>query len=218
MKRKLQIILTGIILCCFNLNMTANDNSKVLWGLKATIDAELPGKWRGDHHSVKIFNNGIGFTLGGVANIYLGKNFYFEPGVSFFYSQYRYDLIIGADYSGEIKDPKLYKLGLEVPLAFGYTIDFSDKFSLDLFTGPQFRYGLGGKVVINDSKLQEEVSPIIGLWETQRRFDFGWKIGVGFPIKNFTVSFEADLGISDLLKEDMSFRENRLGLGLTYYF
>lgn len=218
MRQKLQILIIGIILCCFNLNVSANDNNKVLWGLKATVDAELPGKWRNSHHSVKMFNNGIGFTIGGVSNIYLGKNFYFEPGFSFFYSQYRYDLIIGEESLWDIKDPKLYKLGIEIPLVFGYTCDFSDKFSLEFFTGPQFRYALGGKVEIRDKTFEEELNPIIGLWETQRRFDCSWKIGIGIPINDFTVSLEADLGISDLLKEDMSFRENRIGLGLTYYF
>lgn len=217
MAPKLKLFILAAILCCINLNIKAKDN-KVLWGLKATVDLELPGKWRGNHHSVKMFNNGVGFTLGGVSNIYLGKNFFFEPGVSFFYSQYRYDLIIGGAGWSEIKDPKLYKLGLEIPLVFGYDFHFSERFSLEFFTGPQFRYALGGKVEINDKKLQEETASIIGLWETQRRFDFSWKIGVGFPINSFTVSLEADLGISDMLKEDMSFRENRLGLGIAYYF
>lgn len=218
MARKLKTFIIVVVLFCINFNAIANDNDKVLWGLKATVDAELPGKWHGNHHSIKMYNNGIGFSIGGVSNIYLGKNFYFEPGVSFFYSQYSYDLIIGNVDGLDIKDPQLYKLGIELPLIFGYTIYFSDKFAMNVFTGPQFRYALGGKVVINDNRLQEELKPIIGLWETQRRFDCSWRIGVGFPINHLTVSLEADLGISDLLKEDMSFRENRLGLGLTYFF
>ena len=124
MSRKLLNLIIGIILCCVNFNILAGDNNRVLWGLKASVDAELPGKWRGNDVSVKMYKPGVGFTIGGVSNIYLGKNFYFEPGVSFFYSQYKYDLIIGGETLNDYKDPKLYKLGLEIPLVVGYTIDF----------------------------------------------------------------------------------------------
>ena len=218
MKRIFQILLTSVILCCFNLNLKANDNNKVLWGLKATVDMELPGKWRGNNTSVKMYHPGTGFTIGGVSNIYLGKNFYFEPGVSFFYSQYRYDLIIGIEIMNEYNDPKLYKLGIEVPLVFGYSIDVSDKFAMDVFTGPQLRYALGGEVVIKNKEIKELLGNALDLWEVQRRFDCSWKIGLGFPINHFTLSLEAEIGITNLLKHDLSFRENRLGLGLTYYF
>ena len=219
MNRKLQILIAGIILCSINFVASANDDNKVLWGVKATIDAELPGKWHGNHHSVKMFHNGVGFTAGGVSNIFLGKNFYFEPGVSFFYSQYKLDLIIATDgFAGYYKDPKLYKLGVEVPLVFGYTIGFSDKFALDVFTGPQIRYAFGGEVVIKDKEVKEQVGSLLDLWQAQRRFDCSWKIGVGLPINNFTISLEADLGITDLLKEGMTFRENRLALGIAYFF
>ena len=218
MKRKLKIFLIGLILCCFNFNIFSKDNNSVIWGIKAKIDAELPGKWHGNNNSVKIYNPGIGFTIGGFSNIYLGKNFYFEPGVSFFYSQYKYDLIIEIDALESYKDPKLYKIGLQVPLVFGYTIDFSDKFSMDIFTGPQFRYAFGGKVIIKDKAIEEQVKDVLDLWNVQRRFDCAWKVGIGFPIREFTVSLEADFGLTDLLKEGMSFRENRIGLGLTYYF
>lgn len=218
MSRKLLNLIIGIILCCVNFNILADDNNRVLWGLKASVDAELPGKWRGNDASVKMYKPGVGFTIGGVSNIYLGKNFYFEPGFSFFYSQYKYDLIIGGETLNDYKDPKLYKLGLEIPLVVGYTIDFSDKFAMDVFTGPQLRYALGGETVIKDEKVKEEVGDFFDLWSIQRRFDLSWKLGIGFPVKDIFVSVEADFGLTDLLKEHMSFRENRLGLGLTYYF
>ncbi|MCH5235559.1 MAG: PorT family protein [Muribaculaceae bacterium] len=218
MNRKLKILLIGTILCCFNLNLIANDYNKVLWGLKATVDVEIPGKWRGENTSVTMYKPGAGFTIGGVSNIYLGKNFYFEPGVSFFYSQYRCDYSIGTDLVNMIKNPKIYKLGIEVPLVFGYTIDFSEKFGMDVFTGPQLRYALGGEMVIKDQEIKEEFGSTVDLWEIQRRVDCSWKIGIGFPMNQFTLSFEADLGITNLLKHEISFRENRIGLGLSYYF
>lgn len=218
MARKLRIFIIGVILCSFNLNVIANDKNKVIWGLKATVDLELPGKWHADNNSVKMYNPGAGFTIGGVSNIYLGKNFYFEPGVSFFYSQYRCDYSIGTDLVNMVKNPKLYKLGIQVPLVFGYTIDFSDKIVMDVFTGPQLRYALGGEIVIKNQEIKEQFGSTVDLWEAQRRFDCSWKIGIGFPMNQFTLSLEADLGITNLLKHEINFRENRLGLGFTYYF
>ena len=219
MNRNLKILfLIGIMLYFFNPKVTAQSTNNILWGIKATVDAELPSKWRGNNVSVKMYNPGAGFTIGGVSNIYIGKNFYFEPGISFFYSQYKYDLIIGLETLNDYKDPKLYKLGFEVPLIFGYSIDFSDKFAMDVFTGPQLRYALGGEVVIKNKEIKEFTGDSLDLWKVQRRFDCSWKIGLGFPMNQFTLSLEADFGITNLLKNDLNFRENRLGLGLTYYF
>ena len=218
MASNLKIFIISIVLCCFYLNIKANENNKVLWGLKATVDVEIPGKWHGENSSVTMYKPGTGFTIGGVSNIYLGKNFYFEPGVSFFYSQYRYDLKIGVDGLFDyVNNPKLYKLGLEVPLILGYTIDFSDKFVMDVFTGPQLRYALGGKTEIK-KEINEFIGDTLDLWNVQRKFDCSWKIGIGFPMNQFTLSLEADLGITNLLKHEISFRENRVGLGLSYYF
>ena len=89
---------------------------------------------------------------------------------------------------------------------------------MDVFTGPQLRYALGGETVIKDEKVKEDVGDFFDLWSIQRRFDCSWKLGIGFPVKDIFVSVEADFGLTNLLKEHMSFRENRLGLGLTYYF
>ena len=215
---RLKFFVIGIVLCCFHISIKANENNKVLWGLKATVDVEIPGKWRWENSSVTMYKPGAGFTIGGVSNIYLGKNFYFEPGVSFFYSQYRCDYSIGTDLVNMIKNPKIYKLGIEVPVIFGYTIDFSEKFAMDVFTGPQLRYALGGEMVIKDQEIKEDFGDTVDLWEIQRRFDCSWKIGIGFPMNKFTLSLEADIGITNLLKHEISFRENRIGLGITYYF
>lgn len=216
MKRKLLSYIVVMLLGTVS-GIAQENNNTVIWGLKASIDAELPSKWHNDGGSVDMFRPGYGFTIGGVSNIYLGKNFYFEPGVSLSYSQYKYkDLIVLNGHGQEVdKDPKIYKWGVQVPLVFGYAID-TERFAMNVFTGPQLRYAFAGDVVVKDEAVQNEHD--WDLWNGQRRFDLSWKIGIGFPINNFMVSLEADLGITDLLKADMSFRENRVGLGVTYYF
>ncbi|MBD5363374.1 MAG: PorT family protein [Bacteroides sp.] len=217
MKRK--ILLYILILMLGAVYGFAQDNS-VICGIKASVDAELPSKWHRDGGSVTMYRPGYGFTVGGVSNIYLGKNFYFEPGISLAYSQYRYKDIEFSDSEGVIRetDPKIYKWSLQIPLVVGYTIDLSDEYSLNVFTGPQVRYAFAGGISFKNKEIAEEADEYANLWNEQRRFDLSWKVGVGIPINNFQISLEADLGITDLLKNDMSFRENRVGIGVTYYF
>lgn len=218
---KFPAIMLALMFCAAGFKTYAADDNRVLWGVKASADVEIPSKWHGKIGNVTMFSPGAGFTIGAVSNIYLGKNFYFEPGVSVFYSQYRYkDLILMGDGGNEAEtDPKLYKWGIQIPLTVGYTFDFSDRFAMNVFTGPQLRYAFAGKIAVKNKKLTEGIDGF-DLWGVngQRRFDCSWKIGVGFPVSNFNISLEADLGITDLLKGDMSFRENRVGLGLSYYF
>ena len=217
MKRK--ILLYILILMLGAVYGFAQDNS-VICGIKASVDAELPSKWHRDGGAVTMYRPGYGFTVGGVSNIYLGKNFYFEPGISLAYSQYRYKDIAFSDSDGVIRetDPKIYKWSLQIPLVVGYTIDLSDEYSLNVFTGPQVRYAFAGGISFKNKEIAEEADEYVNLWNGQRRFDLSWKVGVGVPINNFQISLEADLGITDLLKNDMSFRENRVGIGVTYYF
>lgn len=199
----------------------AENNNDVLWGVKASADIELPSKWHRDGGSIDMFRHGSGFGAGITSNVYLGRGFYFEPSVMLAYSQYRYkDLIITDEHGNEAEtDPKIYKWTIQVPLVVGYSFDFYDDFAVNVFTGPQVRYAFAGDLVFKNKAAQGNAGSEFDLWNAQRRFDFSWKIGIGFPIKSFQVSLEADFGISDLLKNtELTFRENRIGIGVTYYF
>lgn len=192
------------------------------WGMKLSLKGELPGKWKGDNISINMFKPGMGISIGAVADIYLGKKFYFEPGTSLFYSSYYYkDLIIqGVDGTTDQRDPKLTKYGLEIPLLVGYMIDLSDRYEIDVFTGPQLRYAFAGKIDIKKEIINGDLNDSFDLWgiNGQRRFDVSWKIGIGVPVKTCVLSLEADLGITDLLKNDISFRENRIGFSIIKFF
>lgn len=218
MKKKfLTAILTMMMMCGVCGRSYAETNTAILWGIKASVDAELPGKWRGERVSHTMFHPGYGFNIGAVANIYIARNFYFEPGISLFHSDYKYkDLIIlGDPNTGEsaATDPHVNKWGIQVPLMFGYSFTFP----MNVYTGPQIRYAFAGEIDVERDKITG-VETEFDLWRGQRRFDLSWKIGVGFPVNNFNIAFEADIGITDLMKGDMSFRENRVGLAVTYYF
>lgn len=219
MKHKFVALLV-VMIACGTASVTAQNDASVQWGLKLSVGAELPGKWHGENNNVAMYRPGAGLAIGAVCNIYLGKNFYFDPGVSLFYSRYRYkDLYIMGD-GGDLseKDPTIHKYGVQIPLIVGYEIGFSGKFGMNVYTGPQLRYAFAGNTTLKNKELQKENKDVLDLWNYQSRFDCSWKIGVGFPINSFNISVEADFGMTDLLKDDMSFRENRVGAAVTYYF
>lgn len=209
-------LIVTLIIAAFSAAFAANaqDSKRVLWGVKAGVDIELPGKWHGDHSSVKMFKPGIGFSAGAVCNIDLGYNTFFEPGLGLFHEQYRYDefIVMGDNGQPLAEDPKVSKTGLMIPLIFGYSFWFNDDAGLRVYTGPQLRYAFDGNIDIDVDEAD------FSIWDGQRRFDASWKVGLGMPFNHFMVSLEVEFGMANLLKNELKFSENRVGLGLSYYF
>ena len=194
----------------------------VVWGIKGNLSAELPGKRKLNGQQVMGFNSGFGASLGGLVNIYLGKNFYFEPEVALFYEGHSYNNVKSVASNSPMVNvgPNIYKLGVRIPVTFGYFINISEKWGLDIFTGPQFSYAFYGKAKSDDPTVSgnPNLMSVFSGDYAQRRSDLEWKIGVGFPVERFLISLEADLGITNILKSPYTMRENRLSLGITYYF
>lgn len=190
-------------------------NRAPMFGIKAAFDVNIPDYWHADGGSVKMYRNGKGFTLGGVYNVYLGKGFYVEPGVSFFYDSYSYyDLKIS---DKDIETPSLYKTGVRIPVVAGYSFNLSENFSMSVYTGPEFNWAMGGKIKVKNRDLVGDFPDSL-FGNFQRRVDCAWKIGVGFPYNGFLISVDGEIGVTDLMKNpDISFRENRVTIGLTYY-
>lgn len=194
----------------------------VIWGIKANLNAELPSKWRNSLISEKMFNSGFGASVGCLANVYLGKNFYFEPELALFYEGYSYDVMAEVAPNSPYVNagPTVTKLGLRLPLMVGYYINISDSWGLDVFTGPQLSYAFYGHASASNESVKEnyDLMHVFSGAYAQRRFDLGWKVGVGFPVEHFLISLEADLGITNQMKQTWTMRENRVSLGVTYYF
>lgn len=195
----------------------------VVWGIKGVIDAELPhAEWTRDGDKQRMFNSGFGASIGGLANIYLGRNFYFEPGLALTYVGYSYNNVMRvAPNSPSVNGgPNIYKLGLRLPAVFGYFINISEKWGLDVFTGPVLDYTFYGTAKSQNDEVKQnyDLMHVFRGDYAQRRFNLGWRVGVGFPVNNFLISLEADIGITDMLKGPLTLRENRVGLGVTYYF
>lgn len=222
-----RFLLTSLLcaLCFFGaskLKAAEVADTRPMWGVRAALDINIPGHWHGESGSIKMYKSGCGFSAGAVCNIWLGHNFYLEPGVTLFYDTYSYDnLIISGEPNndGYVSDPSLYKAGFRIPVVAGYTFSLSDRLSMSVFTGPELSYAFAGKI-----RLTDDEQDLLGAFPTglfgdfQRRVDCAWKIGFGVPFGQWFASVEGSIGMTDLLKTDLSFRENRLCFALTRYF
>lgn len=230
MKTRLTVLLAAIFFTAAAVSAqdsgsegTAKTYKTVIWGIKGNIGAELPhANWIKDGDKTRMFNSGFGASIGGLANIFLGNNFYFEPELALYYEGYSYNNVLQvAPNSPSVNaGPNVYKLGFRVPLVFGYYINITDTWGLDVFTGPQFSYAFYGTNKTENKEVKDDYD-LMHLFKgeyAQRRWDVGWKVGIGFPVSDFLISIEGDLGITNLLKQRGVLRENRVSLGITYYF
>lgn len=191
-----------------------------MFGLRAAFDVNIPGNWHNSGGSVKMYRHGYGFTLGAVSNVYLGNGFYLEPGLSLFYDSYSYhDLQIAADDTAgwTTADLSQYKLGLRLPVVAGYSFNVSDRLSMSVYTGPELSWAFDGKIRVKEPDLVGNFPDAL-FGDFHRRVDCAWKVGFGVPYNSFFISIDAAIGLTDLMKNPgISFRENRVSVGLTYY-
>lgn len=54
------------------------------WTITASYDVSIPGKWKLDNGSVKMFKPGSGVSIGADYMMLFGNNIFFEPGVRLF--------------------------------------------------------------------------------------------------------------------------------------
>lgn len=222
MKRIPVILLIAVILSVLPNSSKAGD--KVTWGAKLSAEGVMPSKLKSGDSSFKLFHNGAGFSIGAVSHINIAREFFVEPGLSFFYSKYKYDLTIIDTPDKQEVNPSLSKMGLQLPILFGYQANFTDMIGIRLYMGPQLRYAFAGHVGINDPELRKENESLL-LWDSNRRFELSWKAGIGVPINRFMISAEADFGLTNLSKTTTitgnlpwRMREIRIGGAITYYF
>lgn len=199
-----------------------SDPVRMGWGIRANIDINVPGHFRTNGESLKMFKNGAGISVGAVYTVPVGPYFFFQPGAGLFYDTYRYDnIVINTDpYEGKnTVDPAVRKFGIRIPLHFGYNLDFWEKAALAFYTGPQFDYSFYGNVSTpDDIDLGEPYfGDLFGSYN-QRRFDIAWKVGIGLPMNHWYVGLEAAFGLLDLMRTDVTFHENRVSLTLGYNF
>lgn len=209
-----------IALFCGLSAASQTENTRPMWGIRAALDLNIPGKWYTPAGNFTMYRPGLGGNIGAVYNVYLGRGFYLEPGLLFYYDRYSYKDLILSDINGETEsDPVLYKAGIRIPVVVGFSFNISENFLMSVYTGPEMSYAFTGDVVLKNANLDDigVVGPF-GENGYHRRVDCAWKVGFGFPSGMWFVSLDAAIGMSDLIATGVSFRENRCTLGVTRYF
>ena len=193
------------------------------WGIRAAFDINVPSKVGGrlNNEKLDLFRTGFGGTVGAVYTHWFGNSGFLEPGASIYYDTYSYkDLTIIDAPAGVVEsDPSVYKLGVRIPLVIGYSYDFLDNLPMRVYTGPELSYAFAGGIRFKDKAAIGDMAwSLFGKDGIMNRVDCAWKIGIGFDTDIATIGIDAVFGITDLYKDQLTLRENRLTLSLTHYF
>ena len=218
--RKLCLIFS-LLICtlCAKAQIIEQGERNPTWGVRAAFDINLPGHVRSNIFNDKMFRAGTGGALGAVCNIYLGHKFYLEPAVMLFYDTYSYNNFVAEDNGYQETDPTVYKLGFRIPLVAGYSFSVNEKLSIAPFTGPEFSYAFAGDIRFHDKdRLGLEGNLLFGNIGSQKRVDCGWKIGLAFFTGMWSFNIDATIGMTNLMKNGTTFRENRGTVNVTRYF
>lgn len=219
MKRIIFSVIFSLIAFAVSAETADNDvipSDRNHWTVTVSYDVSIPGKWKLDSGSFKMFKPGSGVSAGADYMLLFGNNFFFEPGVRLFFDTYRYDdIVLGANTSKSV-DPPVKKTGLRIPLTVGYKFDIFKDGSLFLSTGPEPTFGFTARTKVEED--QTEIFEENMYKSLLRRYDIAWDIRAAIIINHFRVDLTGALGMLDMIKTDVKMHEYRISVGLGYVF
>lgn len=188
--------------------MYDNPDNRTYFGVRVALDVSSAA------NGGRSYSSSPGFSIGAVYNIPVVKNFYFEPGLSFFYNTFGTSK--WNDWfpeNGPVDDEgnpiaSLYQvdgsirnLGFRIPLMFGYHFDFSEDLKVHVYTGPQFNINLMARYKVDHLTLpigakQEDFDGSIFGTEGFKRADMQWGFGVGLTYQVYYVGLSGAWGIT----------------------
>lgn len=219
MKRISSVIAAFICLVAVSAQETLDN---LYWGVRAGVDITLSGNWHyGTDDDAKMYSAKAGGSIGAFLNVPLPAGMFVEPGAGLYYDTYRYNNVNITDETGNLVEtnPTIRKIGLRVPVVFGYRLGLSERCAVAVFSGPELNYSFSGKVSSNyDSELDSSVTELFGK-NGQRRCNVAWTAGASFEWDyNWVLSLVTSFGMNNLLHHDASYKENRVSLSLGYCF
>lgn len=192
------------------------------FGVRVGLDVELPGNWWVGDLGLEMYTPGCGIAVGGIYNLPLVANLYFEPGLTLFYNTAGSDIsTIDADM-GMVKDIFSKRtLGLRVPLQFGYRFDITERFAVAVFTGPELTVRFDERLHAKTINSTEEYDIDENLDDSLKRFGLGWKVGGSLAVDRWTVSLSGNIGLLNRIRnavKGVHFRENIFNVSVGYNF
>lgn len=101
----------------------------VTYGVRLGMDVTFPS---GSSDAYKV---GSGFTLGGVAQIALPRDFFFEPGLMASYTAMNSKNLVSFDDEYFYQNAAKY-WNLHIPMLFGYKFNIAPQWDMSVATGP----------------------------------------------------------------------------------
>ena len=206
-----------------------NPSNHPFWGIRASLDVSCPTnvtyKDEGFKETESLFKNGVGFSVGAIYHLPIVANFYFEPGLSFFYNTWANKDLGELDEEDidVVKNNSYRQTGLRIPLNFGYHFDFTDDFKVSIFTGPQLQVGLSCDqyFTAKAGNLEYHVAPSMYSGDDGfNRFNASWNVGVGFTYQHVYLGVTSSLEMTNMIRSDEDFtgRMNTVSIALGYNF
>lgn len=189
-------------------DMFDNPDNSPYFGARISYELACPGDVTTSNDLIKtaMFGNGSGFSIGGIYNIPLWKNLFFEPGVSLYYNTYSLnrDLLRPGflDQTPTIDNASMRQWGLRIPVNFGYRFDFTPDIAVSFFTGPEINLSFKGNLhfSIDNSNI---TTPAFGKKGYLNRADIKWRFGVAATIfDHYYFALSGAAGMCNLIRSD----------------
>lgn len=151
-----------------------------------------------------------GFHVGAIVDIPVMQSLYVQPGLYFSTKGVKTEYE-NSEYPEENSETSVNAMYLEIPINVSWRYNFTDMLQLQVYTGPYFAVGVGGKTKTTysdgeiktntfgyDKDAENEEDEGYGLG----RFDCGWGIGAGLAIDQFYVGLQYQFGFVNTMTGD----------------
>lgn len=234
MKRTiLAFALAATALCASAQDVFDAGDNKPYFGARLSLDITVPTdiSFKNSAQKIDLLNAGAGFSFGGIYNLPICKNLYFEPGVNFYYHTAKLngkifqsadpdDLFGEEEGSLTPRSGSIREFGMQIPMVFGYHFDF-DPIRISFFTGPVLNIGLSGKAHITMKEDGYNYSD--SMYDSFNRASLDWRFGVGATYDHhYTIAISGDAGMTNWMKKisglDNKMHRNNVSITLGYNF
>lgn len=211
-----------------------NPENHAYFGARISVDVSSAANGGG------FYSNSPGFSIGGVYNIPLFMNLYFEPGLDVFYNTigvnqwYFFKENITDSATGNIDeveipyqiDGSIRNFGFRIPFLVGYHFDFTEDIKVNVFTGPQLNLSLVSRYHQNEVRVPGHEEEAFGesLFGTHgfKHVDLQWKFGVGVSYQKYYLDLSGSWGMTHMKSGTVdlprNLRRNIFAITLGYNF
>ncbi|MBD8346368.1 MULTISPECIES: porin family protein [unclassified Dysgonomonas] len=168
----------------------------------------------------------LGFQIGMMVEYPVTDAFYVQSGLSYTrkgakVEGYRKEAN-GGDLNREITMNQMY---LQIPLYAAYKIEVVPGTKIVFNAGPYIAQGIAGTSKVpgkitfwNDNYLATGEFSTFGGHDSLKRFDFGLGGGAGVEFASVVVTLRYELGLTDIGKEELSYKNRNAAITLGYKF